>query len=529
MDPSRRKPGGPAAKPLNPPKPSLLRRAIDRIGEFFRKPAEVAAPPPPAKPVPSAKTLPPGRPAHSRRPAAPGKQAPAAKPPALPEGPAKVVHWDSSEFVVPRVEGKTRFHDLGLPEGIMHAVADLGFQYCTPVQAAVLPEALMGRDVAGQAQTGTGKTAAFLITIFAQFLKSSPPQRRRTASPRALIIAPTRELVLQIDKDARSFLPYLGLSVVPVFGGMEFEKQRKVLDGKNVDVIVATPGRLLDFQRRKYLNLGMVEIMVIDEADRMLDMGFIPDVRRIIDSTPPKERRQTMLFSATLTPDVRRLASQWTRNALIVEIQPEQVTVDTVDQRVYITTTEEKFTLLYNMIVQQDLERVLVFCNRRDVSQRLADRLTSHSITCGLLSGDIDQEKRIKTLEAFRTGKFRVLVATDVAARGLHIEAISAVVNYNLPMNAEDYVHRIGRTGRAGATGMSVSFACEEDAPQIPVIEEFIGKKLTAVYPDDAWLRVLPAPKADTGKPVRSPGTSNRRRPSRGRSGGGSRGRPHRS
>ena len=235
-----------------------------------------------------------------------------------------------------------------------------------------------------------------------------------------------------------------------------------------------------------------------------------------------------MLFSATLTPDVRRLASQWTRNALIVEIQPEQVTVDTVDQRVYITTTEEKFTLLYNMIVQQDLERVLVFCNRRDVSQRLADRLTSHSITCGLLSGDIDQEKRIKTLEAFRTGKFRVLVATDVAARGLHIEAISAVVNYNLPMNAEDYVHRIGRTGRAGATGMSVSFACEEDAPQIPVIEEFIGKKLTAVYPDDAWLRALPAPKADTGKPARSPGASNRRRPSRGRSGGG-RGRPHRS
>jgi ATP-dependent RNA helicase RhlB len=440
--------------------------------------------------------------------------------------PAKAAWWDPSKFVVPAEEGKTRFHDLGLPEEIMHAIQDLGFRYCTPVQAAVLPHALDGRDVAGQAQTGTGKTAAFLIAIFTRFLRN-PPARRRPGSPRALIIAPTRELVLQIEKDARALSPYLELSVVPVFGGMEFEKQRKVLAGKDVDVIVATPGRLLDFQRRKFLNLGMVEIMVIDEADRMLDMGFIPDVRRIIESTPPKDRRQTMLFSATLTPDVRRLASQWTRNAVVVEIQPEQVTVDTVDQRVYITTTDEKFTLLYNMIVSQDLERVLVFCNRRDVSQRLADRLTSHEISCGLLSGDIDQEKRIKTLESFRTGKFRVLVATDVAARGLHIEGISAVVNYNLPLNAEDYVHRIGRTGRAGATGTSVSFACEEDAVQLPVIEAFIGRKLTAVYPDDGWLRPLPAPKVEAAKAGHAHGAPRGRRPSRRRSGG--RGRPHRS
>jgi ATP-dependent RNA helicase RhlB len=493
MDPSQRKLGVPTPKPLNPPKPSPVRTLVERILGFFRKPA------PKGKPEPSGRPVPPS--AEARKPA----------------------RWTVSRFVVPPVEGKTRFHDLGLPDELMHAVSDLGFQYCTPVQAAVLPQALTGRDVAGQAQTGTGKTAAFLITIFAQFLRTPPPQRRRPASPRALIIAPTRELVLQIEKDARSLVPYLPLSVVPVFGGMEFEKQRKVLSGKPVDVIVATPGRLLDFQRRKYLNLGMVEIMVIDEADRMLDMGFIPDVRRIIESTPPKNRRQTMLFSATLTPDVRRLASQWTRDAMIVEIQPEQVTVDTVDQRVYITTTGEKFTLLYNMIVQQDLERVLVFCNRRDVSQRLSDRLTSHGISCGLLSGDIDQEKRIRTLEGFRTGKFRVLVATDVAARGLHVEGISAVVNYNLPMNAEDYVHRIGRTGRAGATGTSVSFACEEDAPQLPVIEEFIGRKLTAVYPDDAWLRALPAPKADAGKVSHPHGVSHRRRPSGGRSSGGNR------
>jgi ATP-dependent RNA helicase RhlB len=420
--------------------------------------------------------------------------------------------WDVSQFVVPPVEGKTRFHDFALPPELMHAVADLGFNYCTPVQAAVLPHTLDGRDLAGQAQTGTGKTAAFLISTFSRFVGKPSPARRRHASPRALILAPTRELVLQIERDARSLSTYLPLSVVPVFGGMEFDKQKKLLAEKQIDVVVATPGRLLDFQRRKFINLGMVEVLVIDEADRMLDMGFIPDVRRIIESTPPKTRRQTLLFSATLTPDVRRLASQWTRDAAIVEIMPEQVTVDTIDQRAYITTTDEKFTLLYNMILQQDLERVLVFANRRDVSQRLADRLVSHGIACGLLSGDVDQQKRIKTLEAFRTGKYRVLVATDVAARGLHVEGISAVVNYNLPQNPEDYVHRIGRTGRAGATGISVSFACEEDAPQLPLIEEFIGRRLLAVYPDDAWLKTLPSPSSTVprtphqGSPRRHPG-----------------------
>jgi len=275
---------------------------------------------------------------------------------------------------------------------------------------------------------------------------------------------------------------------------MEFDKQKNLLAGRQIDIVIATPGRLLDFQRRKYLNLGMVEILVLDEADRMLDMGFIPDVRRIVESTPPKARRQTMLFSATLTPDVRRLAASWTKEAKIVEVMPEQVTVDTIDQQIFITTTDEKFALLYNMIVKQNLDRVLVFANRRDVSQRLADRLRSYGLPTGLLSGDVDQIRRIKTLEGFREGKYRVLVATDVAARGLHIEGISHVVNYNLPLNAEDYVHRIGRTGRAGASGISVSFACEEDAPQIPLIEDFIGRTLTAVYPDDAWLVSLPEP-----------------------------------
>ncbi len=417
----------------------------------------------------------------------------------VPEGP-----WNITRFRVPPEEGKTRFHDLPIPAEVMHAVADLDFRYCTPVQAAVLPYSLGGGDVAGQAQTGTGKTAAFLITILTRFVTTPPSPRRRPASPRALVLAPTRELVLQIEKDARDLSRYVPCNVVAVFGGMEFDKQKKLVTDRKVDIVIATPGRLLDFQRRRYVNLGMVEILILDEADRMLDMGFIPDVRRIVESTPPKARRQTMLFSATLTPDVRRLAASWTKEAKIVEIMPEQIAVESIDQQIYITTTEEKFALLYNMIVKQSLNRVLVFANRRDVSQRLADRLRSYGLSAGLLSGDVDQVRRIKTLEAFREGKTRVLVATDVAARGLHIEGISHVVNYNLPLNAEDYVHRIGRTGRAGASGISVSFACEEDAPQIPVIEEFIGRKLTAVYPDDAWLVPLPEPEIAPHRAPRS-------------------------
>lgn len=406
--------------------------------------------------------------------------------------------WSISQFNVPAAEGKTRFHDLQLPTEIMHAIADLKFQYCTPVQAEILPYALQGKDCIGRAQTGTGKTAAFLIAILAHFLKH-PTQDRRKASPRALILAPTRELVLQIEKDAKALSKYMRCKTVAVFGGMNYERQKRWLDGP-VDIVVATPGRLIDFKNQHLIHLNHVEILVIDEADRMLDMGFIPDIRKIVLSTPHKEKRQTMFFTATLTSEVTRLAGSWTREAHKVDSEPEQVTVQAIDQKVYITTTDEKLKLLYNMIVQQNLERVIVFGNRRDETQRLAEQLMSRGISCGLLSGDVSQHERVRTLEAFREGKFRVLVATDVAARGLHIEGVSHVVNYNLPLDPEDYVHRIGRTGRAGASGTSVSFACEDDGTQIPVIEEFIGKKLECTYPPDEWLAELPAPTHEVKK-----------------------------
>lgn len=370
----------------------------------------------------------------------------------------------------------------------MHAISDLGFHYCTPIQAEVLPSTLAGRDATGRAQTGTGKTAAFLITVITRMLLNPDPEKRAPGMPRILILAPTRELVLQISAEARDLCKYCNLKIISVFGGMDYEKQRKQLHAGPVDIIVATPGRLIDFQGRRDINLKKIEVLIIDEADRMLDMGFIPDVRQIINSTPAKTKRQTLLFSATLTEAVTRLASQWTHNPVTVEIEPEQVAVETVDQIVYNVTTAEKFALLYNIIDRENLNRVLVFCNRRDEVRRLAEKLTRCGINCAELSGEVSQKQRIQRLNEFKSGKIRVLVATDVAGRGLHIEGMDHVINYTLPRDPEDYVHRIGRTGRAGTAGTSVSFADEQDAFYLPPIEAFIGRELSCIEPEEDWL-----------------------------------------
>jgi ATP-dependent RNA helicase RhlB len=395
--------------------------------------------------------------------------------------------WDVSQFKVPLAEGKTRFQDLGLSDLLLHAISDLGFEYCTPIQAEILPSSLSGKDASGRAQTGTGKTAAFLITVITRMLNKPIQDKRKPGMPRVLVLAPTRELVLQISEEARHLSKYTDLKTISVFGGMDYEKQRQQLSTE-VDIVVATPGRLLDFQRRRDISLKKIEVLIIDEADRMLDMGFIPDVKNIIYSTPAKEKRQTLLFSATLTGEITRLASQWTHNSVTVEIEPEQIVVKTVDQVVYIVTSIDKFALLFNIIHRQNLKRALIFCNRRDEVRGLAEMLTRHGINCSTLSGDIPQRKRIRRLEAFKTGNIRVLVATDVAGRGIHIEGMDHVINFMLPHDPEDYVHRIGRTGRAGATGTSVSFADEKDAFYIPAIEAFIEQKLNCIEPKEEWL-----------------------------------------
>ena len=446
--------------------------------------------------------------------------------------------WDPSEFKVEPQEGKIRFHDLDLHPRLMRSIHALGWQYTTPIQGEILPGTLKGKDMAGRAQTGTGKTAAFLISIINHCL-NNPLQKQGSANPRALIIAPTRELAMQIKKDADGLNRFTGLRTVVLYGGMDYNKQERELADGPVDIVVATPGRLLDFENKNVVRLRYVEIMVIDEADRMLDMGFIPDVRRIIYKTPPKEQRQTVLFSATLSDEVMRLAAAWMTDPVRIDIEPEQVAVNTVEQKVFIATDDQKFQLLYNIIKHDKPERILVFTNRRDQAERLAEELDRFGHKCEMLSGAVTQKRRMRILEEFREGKVTVLVATDVAGRGIHVEGISHVVNFNIPENPDDYVHRIGRTGRAGATGQSITFACEMESFELPKIEELLGVELKCSMPPEELLEELPPapPRKRRPRPEGAGGRprhQNGRRPQHGdrhngsrRSGGDRPPRPH--
>jgi ATP-dependent RNA helicase RhlB len=391
--------------------------------------------------------------------------------------------WSLDDFQVAPKEGETRFHDLGLREELMRGIAELGFEYCSPIQAAILPHTLQGNDAIGKAQTGTGKTAAFLITAFNDMLCHPMEGERFVGEPRALVIAPTRELVMQIAADAEDLARYTGLKVVTLIGGMDYQKQLNRLHDDIVDLVVATPGRLLDFMGRRDLYLDHVEILVLDEGDRMLDMGFIPQVKRIVRATPRKEDRQTLLFSATFTQDIINLSQQWTYEPITVEIEPEHVATDSVDQKIFLVSSEQRFRILNNLIRSDAATSVIVFANRRDQVRRLHERLRKAGVSCGILSGEIPQAKRTRTLEQFKNGDIKVLVATDVAGRGIHVEGVSHVVNYNLPEDPEDYVHRIGRTGRAGASGISISFASEDDAFLLPDLEVLLGQKLECTHP----------------------------------------------
>lgn len=410
-------------------------------------------------------------------------------------GSRKSEAWSLDQFQVAEVEGKDRFHDFNLPDVLMHAIADLGFEYATPIQAATIKPALEGVDIIGKAQTGTGKTAAFLIGVITDLLDFKLEEEPELSEPRALIIAPTRELALQIASDAEGLVKYANLRVVSLVGGMDYEIQRKALAEGPVDILVATPGRLIDFVRNREIDLYNVEILVLDEADRMLSMGFIPDVRTIIRSTPRKgSDRQTLLYSATFTDEIMRLAAQWTRDPVTVEIESDQKTTDNISQKVFLVSSDQKYNLLRNYLSVNGIERAIVFCNRRHQTRDLAARLQKDGVKAEMMSGEIPQNKRIKTLENFRSGKIQVLVATDVAGRGIHIDGVSHVVNYQLPEDSDDYVHRIGRTGRAGATGTSICFACEDDSFLIPDIEAQTGVKLECIHPEPELLAdVTPA------------------------------------
>ena len=380
------------------------------------------------------------------------------------------------------------FGSLDLAPSLMRGIDGLGFEKCSPIQAQILPHTLEGHDAIGKAQTGTGKTAAFLITLFNDLLNNPIEGERYLAEPRAVILAPTRELVMQIADDARQLGKYTGLSTVTLIGGADYAKQLAKVNDRVTDIVVATPGRLIDFIQRGDMYLDRVESLVLDEADRMLDMGFIPQVKRIVRSTPRKEDRQTLLFSATFSQDIMNLAQQWTFDPITVEIEPERVATENVDQRVYLLESRDRLNVLKRLLATPEATSVIVFANRRDVVRKVHERLQKQGLDCGILSGEIAQVKRTKTLERFKSGKLRVLIATDVAGRGIHVDGVSHVVNYDLPEDPEDYVHRIGRTGRAGEKGVSISFASEDDAFLLPEIEALLGESLKCTQVPEALL-----------------------------------------
>ena len=377
-----------------------------------------------------------------------------------------------------------RFAELDVPPEVQAGIQAAGFTTATPIQEAALPVALRGKDVAGQAQTGTGKTAAFLIATFTRLLRH-PPTGSREASPRALIIAPTRELAVQIEADTQLLGQFTGLRSALVFGGVDYIKQRESLQGP-LDLLIGTPGRLIDYLKQRAWSPARVEVLVLDEADRMFDMGFIADIRWILRRLPPPEARQSFLFSATLSFRVLELTYEFMNNPAQITVSPEQVTVERVEQVLYHAGRHEKFGLLLGLLVAEQGGRVLIFTNTRDEVHRLVERLERNGHAARALSGDVDQRKRLRTLEAFKDGSVRILVATDVASRGLHIPDVTHVYNWDLPQDPEDYVHRIGRTARAGAFGKAISLVDEASALSLEGVERFIGQRIRVEWAEDA-------------------------------------------
>jgi ATP-dependent RNA helicase RhlB len=383
-----------------------------------------------------------------------------------------------------------RFADLALSAELQRGIAEAGFVHCTPIQEKALPLALAGQDVAGQAQTGTGKTAAYLIALFDRLQKSVP--LRGEAGLRALVLAPTRELAVQIHADAEVLGKYLPFKLGLAFGGTDYEKQRNRL-AAGVDVLIGTPGRIIDYYKQRVFGLRGVQVLVLDEADRMFDLGFIKDIRYVLRRLPERQHRLNLLFSATLSYRVLELAYEHMNDPELVRIEPDKMTVDSVTQSIYFPSNEEKTPLLITLLREMDARRTMVFVNTRREADRLRERLERHGIHAAALSGDVPQRKRLKMLKDFQLGELPVLIATDVASRGLHVPGVSHVFNYDLPQDPEDYVHRIGRTARAGAAGDAISFGCEAYVTSLPDIEEFIGHKIpVATFDHDALVAVPP-------------------------------------
>ena len=376
------------------------------------------------------------------------------------------------------------------PEPLLRGIQAAGFNYCTPIQARCLPIALAEQDVAGQAQTGTGKTAAYLLAAMTRLLNNPVPS---THTPRAIIIAPTRELAVQIHKDAEVLGRYTGLRVALVYGGTGYETQRNQLE-EGVDLIIGTPGRLIDYHRQHVFDLRHLEVVVIDEADRMFDLGFIKDIRYLLRRMPKPEKRLSMMFSATLSLRVTELAYEHMNNPQLVKIEADSVMGDRITELAYYPANEEKIPLLIGLLRAMVATRTMVFVNTKRAAEDVQAYLESNGFPAAMLSGDVPQKKRLRFLSQFEQGEIPILVATDVAARGLHIPGVTHVINFDLPQDAEDYVHRIGRTARAGASGDAISFVCETYAFSLPEIEKYTGHPIPSTSVDPLLLADITAP-----------------------------------
>ena len=428
-----------------------------------------------------------------------------------PEAPDVTARADKPDFLT-----ENRFDEFELPPGVMAGLKDAGFEHCTPIQAQALPVLLQGRDVAGQAQTGTGKTAAFLVTVISRLL--AVPERK-TGLPQVLIMAPTRELSRQIFEEAQVLSRHTDITLLEVVGGIDYREQAESLK-KGVDIVIGTPGRIIDYFKQGVFKTTDIKFLVIDEADRLLDLGFEKDMRYILRKLPVFEKRQSMLFSATLSHRVLELTYEFMNLPEFISVTPDVVTVEGIEQSLFHISKDRKLQLLLGLLQREEWSRILIFVNMKVTVDRLTYKLKANGLPAEGITGDLPQRQRFQLMERFKNGQLKILVATDVASRGIHVEDISHVINYDLPQEAENYIHRIGRTARAGKTGKAISLACEDYVLHLEPLETMLGYKIPVVWPEDDWFVEDRAPHSDPARRGRSG------RPERG---GGRSGRPERS
>ena len=400
-----------------------------------------------------------------------------------------------------------RFDTLDLHDTVRAGIADAGFELCTPIQADTLPIALKGHDVAGQAQTGTGKTAAFLIAAIQRVLTypSEASAGDQQKQPKIFILAPTRELAIQISNDAEVLARHTGLKIALAYGGTGYEQQRRTIEA-GIDILIGTPGRIIDYFKQGVFKLDQVQVAILDEADRMFDLGFIKDIRYLLRRLPAPEKRLNMLFSATLSQRVMELAYEHMNEPELIQVEPDKITADKVRQAIFFPSNEDKLPLLIGLIREMGAGRIMVFVNMKREAEKVEDYLKVNGVDAQAISGDVPQTKRQNMLKRFLSGELAVLIGTDVASRGLHIPDVQCVINYDLPQDSEDYVHRIGRTARAGASGDAISFGCETYAVALPDIEDFIGHKIPVASYNAADLPELIKPPYRPRKPRSGPG-----------------------